>query len=301
LLEQKKRFEIETEGYEREAARKKAEIERIRKDRLQAEKENEEQLTEKQKIEEKEWQKRITDQFSRTLYKEDDKVTENDWIKQQTRIRQETRFSAPSIPSNKSDFAENKNHLKNFSDIFLAFAKVPGITQEIIDASMNTIAQEGILNADSEGSAIMGIMQKTVDDHYKVMNVPEGTAAKDLNLDQRVAGFIAELNARYDRISGISTINQITDKTGQKVVTDLLIRVGKSGGAKIVQDAINLVVPGIFDIPENAFRAFKPKTLREFNKMMENPELRSKLLRNIADLRAIKYPDEGWRNYQFLD
>jgi hypothetical protein len=146
-------------------------------------------------------------------------------------------------------------------------------------------AAEGGNEVDRFSNAASGITPATLDeliDRGLVKGIGKGTPPKTIRLDRRPEIYRAYFNFALDRAGGSTTLSRIPDADAAAALADTLFRHGRTGGAKILQNAINSVNPGAVSVSGPA----GPETLREFIGIASDQKKVARLLDAIGNERA---------------
>ncbi|CCG42004.1 lysozyme family protein [Magnetospirillum molischianum] len=131
-------------------------------------------------------------------------------------------------------------------------------------------------------SAVAGILQKTLDDaRGRVPGLGRSRTPGDLTPDQQAALYRDYLNQALARAGGYQALNGIGNDYAAAVLADTLFRFGPGGGARIIQAAINAVVPDSVNIDG----VMRPQTLAIFSRLASDPAMLRQLLDAVANIR----------------
>ncbi len=131
----------------------------------------------------------------------------------------------------------------------------------------------------------------------KELGIPADIQPSQLTYAQRLDVYRAhaDLMTVLGKMGGAVALEKIGDQKAAMALSDVLFRGGGSGGAKLLQGAINRVDPG--RVTEDG--KMGPETFEAFRSLAEDESTRCKMLRALADLRNVKWPHEDGRNEFF--
>lgn len=178
-----------------------------------------------------------------------------------------------------------------------AVGNLPKVSSAEKFAYGQIFAAEGGNIKDPAGSAVAGILQKTLDDaRGRVPGLSNARTPGDLRPDQQAALYRDYLNQALAQAGGYQALNGIGSDYAAAVLADTLFRFGPSGGASIIQSAINSVAPGSVQVGGG----MGPQTMAVYIQLAANPATLWQLLKAIGDERDLKLKGkEADRNDQF--
>lgn len=189
----------------------------------------------------------------------------------------------------------------NWKDWSSSVGKLQGGSDAERNIYKNTYAAEGGLATDPVSGAASGISKNTLDRAIKGGVLPglkEGAVPDQLSIDQRAKVyrhyFDDALRTVERTAPGSSNLQKISDAKASSAFADTLFAHGSTGGALIIQKAINKVTPNSVE----ALGQMGPKTFKAYKELSANPQTRRTLLSALGDARWEKIksrPDAaGW-------
>ena len=139
-------------------------------------------------------------------------------------------------------------------------------------------------------------MQRHHSGRLNAAGVPKGTQPDELTPDQRIEVyrifFDYALSVALKRKAGkrgYELLEDFGDKEAAAAFADTLFRVGRSGGAKLIETAINRMYKekGMSDRVD-VDRAVGDETIGAYKRLIRDPDDRIRLLEILAELRCQK-------------
>ena len=206
-----------------------------------------------------------------------------------------------------SEFEKSRLHKdlgkKHFEDWRKALSDRDDIGPNERRAYMATFASEGGAQQDRTSSAFAGILADTLKE-LRDLNALNGSGISpdlgpaDLTAAQRLAVYRAYANKQsiLGRVEGkASAIEAISDEKAAMAMFDTLFTFGGVGASKLMQRAINRVVPG--KVAEEP--GMGQETFDAYRDLAENVGTRRQMLRELTNQRNIERPKEKARNEFF--
>jgi len=166
-----------------------------------------------------------------------------------------------------------------------ATRSLPAVTPNEQRAYTEIYAAEGGDEIDPSSGAISGITPSTLDELIEkgfIKGIAKGTPPTSIRLERRPEIYRAYFDFALNRAGGSSVLSRIPDADAAAALADTLFRHGRTGGARILQNAINTVNPGAVSVSGPA----GPETLRKFIGIASDPNKVGRLLDAIGNERA---------------
>jgi lysozyme family protein len=148
-----------------------------------------------------------------------------------------------------------------------------------------------------DGTTVAGITPGTLRDFKdRISGVNEDTLPKDLTPSQRAQFYRAYLGHALSLVGGWEGFENLNDPGAVRYLADTLFREGRTGGAELIQEAINKA------LGEGAVARrgpIGPETLGALHRVLENSETRGEFLERLYFLRDDKRRKEWQRNQYF--
>lgn len=169
------------------------------------------------------------------------------------------------------------------------FAAEGGLDKQLADDDVTILAVSGIERAAFDRAVADGI----------VPPLEENQTLENLTSDQRAAiyrHYFDDTLRTVDRsVAGHRVLDRLGSKEAAAAFADSVFSHGRSGGAKVIQEAVNRVYDKEALEPDGAMG---PKTFEAFRQLAVDPEKKPVLLEALADVRKTttqykKNPD-GW-------
>lgn len=148
-------------------------------------------------------------------------------------------------------------------------------------------AAEGGARNDPSSSAASGITQGAMDELIGkgfVQSIKPGTAPRQLPLEKRAAVYRAYFDFALSAAGGHTALSRVGNANATAALADTLFRHGRTGGAAIIQKAVNGVSTNA-----NKVKVAGPvgtETLRAYARLAADPATRRALLDQIAQQRT---------------
>lgn len=171
---------------------------------------------------------------------------------------------------------------KNFNT---AVGKLSGVSDNEKFVYGQIYAAEGGDHIDPNSNASSGITPQTLEDARKAGAVPGLDKVQnpgDLSTDQRAGVMRWYFDKTMARAGGSAALDKINDKLAAGALADTLYRHGSSGGATLIQKAINRV-NGNQNLKVDG--GMGNDTLKAYSDLLSKPETRNKLLNELAEMR----------------
>jgi peptidoglycan hydrolase-like protein with peptidoglycan-binding domain len=152
-------------------------------------------------------------------------------------------------------------------------------------------AAEGGDRKDPSSSAASGITQGTLDELAGkgfVQGIKPGTPPRQLSLEQRAAVYRGYFGFALSAVGGSAALSRIGNADAAAALADTLFRHGRTGGASIIQKAINGVSTNT-----NKVKVAGPvgkETLDAYARLAVDPATRRALLDQLAQQRTAAVP-----------
>lgn len=162
---------------------------------------------------------------------------------------------------------------------------MPGVSDTEKFVYGQIYAAEGGDQVDSKSQASSGITPQTLEDARKVGAIPgldKVQSPGELNAEQRAGVMRWYFDKTLARAGGSAALDKINDRLAAANLADTLFRHGSSGGATLIQKAIN-DVNGNNKLKVDG--GMGPDTLKAYTDLLAKPETRNKLLNKLAKLR----------------
>ncbi len=146
-------------------------------------------------------------------------------------------------------------------------------------------AAEGGDDIDRSSGAMSGITPSTLDELIEkgfIKGISKGTPPTAIPLDQRAEIYRAYFDFALNRAGGSTALSRIPDADTAAALGDTLFRHGRTGGAKIIQNAINSVSAGSVAVSGPV----GPNTMGAFIRIAADPNKTGRLLDAIGNERA---------------
>ena len=165
-----------------------------------------------------------------------------------------------------------------------AVRKLPKLSAAEEKAYMEIFAAEGGTDPDPKSSAVSGIIQGTLDDLIRkgyVKGVAPGTKPGQLPIPKRAEIYRGYINFALKNAGGSAALSRIGDSEAGATLADTVFMHGRGDGARLIQKAINDVIPKKVPIGD----AVGNKTFEAYKSLVADPSQRRRLLAALADQR----------------
>lgn len=164
---------------------------------------------------------------------------------------------------------------------------------------MEIFAAEGGDRPTPNGTALSGITQTALDELIAkryVKNIKPGTMPKSLTIDERAKVYRGYFDFALSLAKGSKALTRIGDPEVTAAFADTLFRHGRTGGAGLIQRAINKVSLTKVSTKGPAGE----QTVGAFAKLAANSKTRRLLLDALADERRNKVKNDSNAKGEFI-
>ncbi|WP_460019117.1 glycosyl hydrolase 108 family protein [Magnetospira thiophila] len=220
----------------------------------------------------------------------------------------QTSSQTPPPPANKKSWFADPVKAQGRADFYASTGKLNNVTQQEREAYLAVLDQEGglVKHQGGKSNTYAGITFGTLDEfsrNGKTQVVSSGSPTplpESLTPDQVAQFYNDYFDDALRETKQPNALASIPDAKGRNALADTLYRQGRSGGAEVIQKAINRVVPGAIPPRHPGENAVVGKTtLREFKRLLADPNTRDRLLNAVADERDAREPGEKNRHGNF--
>jgi hypothetical protein len=213
--------------------------------------------------------------------------------------------NAPPSPTATLPVPAYRDHVpgvidKNWNEWSGAVGRLSKLHSAEKRAYMDIFAAEGGNEYDPRGRAMSGIQDRTLRaliDRKYVKGIKRGTDLRNLTFDQRAMIYRNYFDFAMNQVGGSAAFGRLGDAEAASAVADTLFRNGRTGGGKMIREAINKVTPGTLTIRGATGNAlpFNETALAAFRKIVADPAKRQGFLDALADIRIKDSPREAPR------
>jgi len=208
------------------------------------------------------------------------------------------RFPAPPVLQEKVEFFKKEGLEKKRKEFNTALNMQDRMSEAQHKSFITTYDMEGGEAETPGGSAVAGITQRTLDeliDKKYLKNVQKGTKPNQLSSAQIAQAYGAIADYSLERVGGRTYLDSLPNADDARLVFDMVVRHGPSGGAALIKAALNEIRQNDEDELDMGEGRLGPQTAAQLEKILKDVKRQQELRKRVAEKRLREYPEDAPR------